>query len=113
MDVRSSGLVSFFENIEATFPENIIASSCPEQGTLFFFYAREGEICPDGCPSPREYCPTFERKKLKTITEHVRELRHTISGWVFESHQMKPGIGGLKGIEVNYPSLPDGEEGAS
>jgi hypothetical protein len=97
---EDSGFMSFFKSIEAAFPEDVIAGSYPEQGMLFFSYARDGEICPDGCPGPREYCPTFGRKKPKTITEYARELRHTIPGWVFESHQMKPGIGGLRGIEL-------------
>lgn len=102
---EDSTLMYFFKNIEASFPEDIIAGSYPEQGMLFFSYAREGEICPDGCPGPREACPTFGRKKPKTITEYTRELRHTISGWVFESHQMKPGIGGLKGLELKKNML--------
>lgn len=92
--------MSFFENIEPAFPNDVIAGSYPKQGMLFFSYAREGEICPQGCPGPRESCPTFGRKKPKTITEYTRGLIHTIPGWVFESHQMKPGIGGLKGIEL-------------
>lgn len=97
---EDSGLISFFKDIEASFPEDVIAGRYPEQGMLFFSYARKGEICPDGCPGPRESCPTFGRKKPKTITEYTSELRRTIPGWVFESHQMKPGIGGLKGIEL-------------
>ncbi|MDQ1252497.1 MAG: hypothetical protein QG646_1618 [Euryarchaeota archaeon] len=97
---ENSGLMSFFKNIEAVFPEDIIAGRYPEQGMLFFSYAREGEICSDACPGPRESCPAFGREKPKTITEYAKELRLTIPGWVFESHQMKPGIGGLKGIEL-------------
>jgi hypothetical protein len=30
----------------------------------------------------------------------ARELWHTIPGWVFESRQMKSGMGALKGIEL-------------
>lgn len=30
---------------------------------------------------------------------------HTIPGWVFESHQMKPGTGGLKGEELKQNLL--------
>src|SRR5665647_264188 len=89
-----------FENIAAVFPGDIIVGRYPEHGMLFFSYAKEGEICPYGCPGPRDCCPTFGREKPKTITEYARELRHTIPGWVFESHQMKPGIGGLKGMEL-------------
>jgi len=96
---EDSELLAFFKTLAAVIPEDVIAGSYPEYGMLFFSYAREGEICPDGCPGPRDRCPTFGRNKPKTITEHAGELNNTIPGWVFESHQMKPGIGGLKGVE--------------
>jgi hypothetical protein len=98
-------LMYFFKAIESGIPEDVIAGSYPEHGMLFFSYAREGEICPDGCPGPKDRCPTFGRKKPKTITEYVRELVNTVPGWVFESHQMKPGIGGLKGVEFKRNML--------
>lgn len=102
---EDSGLMSYFKTLGAMFPEDVIAGSYPEHGMLFFSYAREGEICPDGCPGPRDRCPTFGRKKPRTITEYTRELVHTIPGWVFESHQMKPGIGGLKGTDFKLNML--------
>jgi hypothetical protein len=102
---EDSELMAFFKTIASGIPEDLIAGSYPEHGMLFFSYAREGEICPDGCPGPRDRCPTFGRKKPKTITEYTRELIHSIPGWVFESHQMKPGIGGLKGIEFKQNML--------
>lgn len=92
-------LLGFFKTLAAVIPEDVIAGSYPEYGMLFFSYAKEGEICPDSCPGPRDRCPTFGRNKPKTITEYTEELKNTIPGWVFESHQMKPGIGGLKGKE--------------
>jgi hypothetical protein len=97
---EDSRLRSFFEDIASAFPEDVIAGRYPEQGMLFLSYAREGEICPDGCPGPRDRCPTFGRKKPETITEYTVKLVDKLPGWVFESHQMKPGIGGLKGEEL-------------
>ncbi len=102
---EDSQLRSFFEDIAAAFPEDVIAGRYPEQGMLFFSYAREGEICPDGCPGPRDHCPTFERKKPETITEYTGKLVDKLPGWVFESYQMKPGIGGLKGEELKQNLL--------
>jgi hypothetical protein len=102
---EDSKLTSFFNTIVSTFPEDVIAGNYPEYGMLFLSYAKEGEICPDGCPGPRDRCPAFGRKKPQTITEYTRELIHTIPGWVFESHQMKPGIGGLKGVEFKQNIL--------
>lgn len=97
-------LMSFFEKLEASFPEDVIAGRYPEYGMLFFSYAREGEICPDGCPGPRDRCPTFGWKKSETITGYIKILQD-LPGWVFESYQMKPGIGGLKGNEFKQNLL--------
>jgi hypothetical protein len=97
---EDSQLRSFFEDIAAAFPEDVIAGRYPEHGMLFFSYAREGEICPDGCPGPVDRCPTFGRKKPETITEYAGKLVDKLPGWVFESYQMKPGTGGLKGEEL-------------
>lgn len=66
---------------------------------LFFSYAREGEICPDGCPGPRDCCPTFGREKPKTITEYARELRHTIPMGLWKSPDEARNRG-LKGTEL-------------
>ncbi|AKB18492.1 MULTISPECIES: hypothetical protein [unclassified Methanosarcina] len=77
----------------------------PEYGMLFFSYAREGEICPTDCPGLKDRCPTFRRNKPKTITEYTRELNNTIPDQVFESPQMKPGIGGLKGEKFKQNML--------
>ncbi len=98
-------LMAFFNKLAASFPEDVIAGSYPDYGMLFFSYAREGEICPDGCPGPRDRCPTFGRKKPETVTEYAERLLRNLPGWVFESHQMKPGIGGLKGTELRQNLL--------
>ena len=98
-------LMTFFEKIVREFPESILAGQSPEQGMLFFSYARAREICPDGCPGPRTHCPTFEREKPETITEYVRKLTKKLPGWIFESYQMKPGIGGLKGADLKQNLL--------
>jgi len=60
-------LMSFFEKLAASFPYNVIAGRYPEYGMLFLSYAREGEICPDGCPGPRDRCPAFGRKKPELL----------------------------------------------
>lgn len=98
-------LMSFFEKLATSFPDDVIAGRYPEYGMLFLSYAREGEICPDGCPGPKDRCPTFGRKKPETITEYARKLLQHLPGWVFESYQMKPGIGGLKGKDFKQNLL--------
>lgn len=98
-------LMFFYEKLASSFPDNVIAGSYPEYGMLFFSYAREGETCPDGCPGPRDRCPTFGREKPETITGYTGKLLRNLPGWVFESHQMKPGTGGLKGKEFKQNLL--------
>lgn len=45
-------LQSFFEDIVSSFPEDVMVGCYPERGMLFFSYAKEGEIYPDGYPGP-------------------------------------------------------------
>ncbi|MFP4655084.1 MAG: hypothetical protein ACLFMM_05335 [Methanohalobium sp.] len=101
---NSDGM-KFFEQLESEFPKDIVAGKYPEHGIIMLSYARKGEICPDNCMSPEGYCPNFNRVKLKTITQHVKDLTDTKTGWVFESYQMKQGIGGLKGEDFKIITL--------
>ncbi len=93
-------IMAFFESLVSAFPKGIIAGSYPKHGTIFFSYAQPGEICPDNCPGPENYCSTFSRKKPRTITSYVREAALAYPGHVFESYQMKPGIGGFRGVDL-------------
>ena len=93
-------MMAFFESLVSAFPQGIIAGSYPEHGTIFFSYAQPGEICPDNCPGPENYCSTFSRIKPRTITSYVREAALVYPGHVFESYQMKPGIGGVRGVDL-------------
>ncbi|MDW7733359.1 MAG: hypothetical protein SCH66_13150 [Methanolobus sp.] len=93
-------LIDLFEDMVAFFPADIIAGSFPEHGAIFLSYARSGEICPDNCKGQEGYCYTYKRVKPRTITSYVRELSHDRAGWVFESCQMGPGIGGIRGKDL-------------
>ena len=93
-------MMAFFESLVSAFPKDIVAGSYPEHGAIFFSYAQPGEICPDNCPGKENYCRTFAREKPRTITSYVREVASIYPGRVFESCQMKPGIGGIKGIDL-------------
>jgi len=97
--------LSFFEAVAASFPKSVLAGKYPEHGVLFFSYARPGEICPEDCPGPEGYCPNFDREKPKTITKYAEELAPAFQGWVFESCQMKPGIGGIRGRDLKADLL--------
>ena len=93
-------MIQFFDQFASHFPKNIIAGLYPAQGIAMLSYARPGEICPDGCPGPEDFCSNFRREKTKTITSYVRGLLPWMNGWVFESYQMKPGIGAMKGADM-------------
>ncbi|MHA1821880.1 MAG: hypothetical protein ACTSU2_01895 [Promethearchaeota archaeon] len=108
--LRSAPIDDFLKII----PQNLILAYNNEVGIITLSYARPGEVCPDDCPSPPHYCPTFKRIKPKTITQIACDLQKNIAlkqfkgkGWVFESHQLAPGLGGLFGYEFirNYTEL--------
>lgn len=92
-------MTAYFNVILSRLPENIVVFSSPGDGVIMFSYAKIGEICPDNCMGPAKYCYNFKREKPETITAYVRKLLSSYKGWVFESCQMKPGIGGIKGVD--------------
>lgn len=98
-------MIRFFDQFISHFPENIIAALYPAQGIVMLAYARQGEICPDGCAGPERFCPNFRREKPKTITNYVQDVHFYTKGWVFESYQMKPGIGAMKGADMKHNLL--------
>lgn len=98
-------IILFFDQFTSHFPENVISGLYPAQGIVMLSYTRQGEICPDGCRGPDRFCPNFRREKPKTITNYVRDVRSYTKGWVFESYQMKPGIGAMKGKDMKQNLL--------
>ncbi len=93
-------MLAFFGGIRSRFPEELVVFSSPEHGAIMLSYARIGEICPDNCMGPAGYCSNFSREKPDTITGYTRSLMPDYMGWVFESCQMKPGIGGIRGTDL-------------
>ncbi|MDK2938709.1 MAG: hypothetical protein PWQ51_873 [Methanolobus sp.] len=89
----------YFNDILSLLPENIVVFSSLKDGAIMLSYAKTGEICPDNCMGPAEYCYNFKREKPETITSYARKLLPSHKGWVFESCQMKPGIGGIRGVD--------------
>ncbi|TFF99690.1 MAG: hypothetical protein EU541_04280 [Promethearchaeota archaeon] len=93
------------------FKEDLLLNHICEQGVIYLSYAKEGEICPDDCPGPPNYCPNFDREKPVTITQYVKNYFNVSDTFSFikdkkriiitiHSHQLKSGLGGLKGKEV-------------
>ena len=92
-------MMAYFDKIVSHLPANIIAGKYPADGVIMLSYAKEGEICPNSCIGPESYCPNFNREKERTVTEYVDGLRSFTNGWIFESYQMKGGIGGIGGSD--------------
>lgn len=82
-----------------------------ESGVVYLSYAKKDEICPEDCPGPPNFCPTFEREKPITVINYVKELFNvknniTISinentaKFLIESYQLMAGLGGVKGNDI-------------
>ena len=97
--------VTYFYDLMFTLPEYIVIFNSVSDGIIMFSYAKMGEICPDNCMGSEKYCYNFKREKPETITTYVRKLLPPHIGWVFESCQMKPGIGGIKGVDFKEHML--------
>lgn len=105
IDENDEKMIAYFNDILSLLPENIVVFSSLKDGVVMFSYAKMGEICPDNCMGPAEYCYNFKREKPETITAYARKLLPSYRGWVFESCQMKPGIGGIRGIDFKEHML--------
>ena len=98
----------FLENSD---PE-LLLNQMTENGVVYLSYAKIDEICPDNCPGPISYCPNFQREKPVTITEYLKNYYGTINSVnikkdkiteiviINESYQLMPGLGGLKGEDI-------------
>lgn len=93
---------------------NLILNSNLEQGIVYLSYAKINEICPDNCSGPLNYCPNFKRDKPMTITSYLRDYFNVLNivnvelnefyniFIISESYQLMPGLGGLKGKDINF-----------
>ncbi len=104
-DENDEKMTAYFNGILSLLPENIVVFSSIKDGVVMLSYAKMGEICPDNCMGPAEYCYNFKREKPETITACARKLLPSYKGWVFESCQMKPGIGGIRGVDFKEHML--------
>jgi hypothetical protein len=98
-DEHNEKMTEYFNDILSLLPEKNVVFSSPKDGAIMLSYAKTGEICPDNCMGPAEYCYNFKREKPETITAYARKLLPFYKGWIFESCQMKPGIGGIRGVD--------------
>ena len=93
--------------------KHLILSINDLNGTAYLSYAKKNEICPDNCIGPPKFCPTFKREKPITITNSLKKFFNVKKNFLintkenflelyilFESYQLIPGLGGLKGKEI-------------
>ncbi len=90
---------------------DILLTSPVQEGILYLSYAKEDEVCPEDCPGPPDYCPSFKREKPITITEYLKKVFDISDSFnllknkkkliiLLHSYQLMPGLGGLKGQEI-------------
>lgn len=84
-----------------------------EEGVAYLSYAKIDEVCPDNCFGPENFCPNFNREKPITITKYLQNYFEINNGFrileqdiikinlIIESIQLIPGLGGLKGDDLN------------
>lgn len=94
--------------------KELILSHSTELGVVYLSYAKIDEICPDNCFGPENYCPNFKRDKPNTITRYLKNYYEVDNNFrlkeddilriimINESYQLMPGLGGLKGEDLNY-----------
>ncbi len=84
--------------ITKEFQKPLNVTTVVPEGILTLSYAQPGEICPSQCIGPKDYCPTFNRKKEKTITQLIIEAtKENPSKFLLESRQLTKGLGGIPG----------------
>ncbi len=84
--------------IATAFGPALNVSAKPTDGILTLSYAQAGEVCPPQCVGPKDFCPTFRRKKERTVTQLVADATRTLpSTFLAESEQLTKGLGGIPG----------------
>ena len=112
-DIKLSPNKDLTEEVIAQGNQKLILSHHTKQGVVYLSHARIDEICPDNCAGPLNYCPNFKRDKEITITQYLKNLydsteiikienNDTVNiTIIIESQQLKAGLGGLKGRDIN------------
>ncbi|MFX1259948.1 MAG: hypothetical protein ACFFAN_19025 [Promethearchaeota archaeon] len=107
-DAKSATKFVNYANREILLAYNI------NEGVAYLSYAKVDEICPDNCTGPFDYCPNFNREKPITITKYLKNYYNIanliridekiISKIIIinESYQLMPGLGGLRGKDINH-----------
>lgn len=110
LEPDTSRMELFLDNAK----EELILGNDKEQGISYLSYAQPGEICPDNCTGPPDFCPNFNREKPVTMTRYVKDfffildtIKLTMEGpnfvdLVIESKQLKSGLGGILGAELSF-----------
>ncbi|TXT67610.1 MAG: hypothetical protein BAJALOKI1v1_40011 [Promethearchaeota archaeon] len=89
----------------------LLLDSLLQENILYLSYAKQNEVCPDNCAGPSQYCPNFDREKPITLTNYLKKIFNVSNNInlsqerrevniVLHSYQLLPGLGGLKGGEI-------------
>ena len=57
-------------------------------------------LCPEDCPEPAQYCTVTKEKRKKPLYKILMDLRGPFESRVIRSHQLGPGMGGFRYINL-------------
>jgi hypothetical protein len=57
-------------------------------------------LCPEDCPEPAQYCTVTKEKRRKPLYKILMDLRGPFESRVIRSHQLGPGMGGFRYINL-------------
>lgn len=93
-----------FEDLLSEIPQDLVLSFNSDNGIINLSYAKESERCPEDCYGPEKFCSYFGKPKNFSLTEIVMMLKDKIYGIIFESKQIKGGLGGIQGLDFKRNS---------
>ncbi len=53
-------------------------------------------LCPENCSEPAQYCTLTKKRRPKPLFQILKELKGPFQSKVIRSHQLAPGVGGIK-----------------
>ena len=57
-------------------------------------------LCPEDCPEPAQYCTVTKERRAKPLYKILMNLRGPFESRVIRSHQLGPGMGGFRYMDL-------------
>ena len=98
LKIKNNDLNDFKTSLQRNKPQNL--RYFIEENTAYFSYAPINRSCPENCVGPEDYCPYHKLKKPKTVTKFIAQIFSGPRSYLFQSKQLKPGLGAISGKEL-------------